>query len=248
MKNFTHLRYEFQKWRNRINYINRYYTKTPLLELLQKNSDFLGYEVVQGERFFRGRIFNIDDVASTNDQYLKWLDTRETVFLGYDKKSSGAPPSKSAAEGRLNGSGISFLYTCKNITTVIYELRPTKNEKISIAEFVLKKNLVFADLTHINSRKIENQRLSDLVSLIAEEFSTPHYAGHNYAFTQYLAGQFMDMGFDGVIFTSSLDTTGENYVFFNPRDCEAINSQLYFVDDISIKYSALSRMDFQYLD
>lgn len=248
MKNFTQLRYEFQKWRNRINYINRYYTKTPLLKLLRENSDLLECGIAQGQSFFRGRIFNIDDVVSTNEQFIKWIDSREQFFQGYDKKASGAPPNKSAKEGRLNGDGISFLYTCRDIRTVIYELRPTRNEKVSVAEFLVKRDLVFADLTHYNSRKIENQRLSDLVSLIAEEFSTPHYAGHNYAFTQYLAGQFMDMEFDGVIFGSSLDIEGENFVFFYPKDCEAINSRLYFVDDISIKYSPLSRMDFQYLD
>ena len=74
------------------------------------------------------------------------------------------------------------------------------------------------------------------------------YAGHNYSFTQYLAGQFMDMGFDGVIFGSSLDSKGENFVFFYPKDCIAINSRLFMVDDISIKYSSISRLDFKYFD
>lgn len=248
MKNYIQLSHEFVKWKHKVNNINRYYTNTPLLDLLWDNKDFLEYNVPRGESFFRGRIFDLDDVVSTNNEYINWVDSREEIFQGYDKKASGAPPRKSAAEGRLNGQGISFLYTCNNERTVIYELRPTRNEKISIAEFLTKKDLVFADLTIFNSNKIANQEFSDLLRLIAKEFSTPHYAGHNYSFTQYLAGQFMDMGFDGIIFASSLDPSGENFVFFYPKDCDAINSKLFMVDDISIDFSPISRLDFQHFD
>lgn len=248
MRNYTELRYEFIKWKNKINNVNRYYTRTPLLNLLWENKVLLESRVRQGEHFFRGRIFNIDDVVPTNREYIKWVDEKREAFQGYDKKASGAPPKRNATEGRLNGNGISFLYTCSEAKTVIYELRPTKNEKISIAEFVTKKDLVFADLTTFKSSRIADQRLADLIRLIAEEFSIPHYAGHNYSFTQYLAGQFMDMGFDGVIFKSSLDPNGENLVFFNPNDCEAINSNLFIIDDILINFTPISRLDFQHFD
>ena len=248
MRNYTHLYSEFLKWKYKVNNVNRYYTATPLIKILWDNKDLLTYDILQGDKFFRGRIFNIDEVAPTNEKYIKWIESREEIFQGYDKNASGAPPRTSATEGRLNGQGISFLYTCKDETTVIYELRPTKNEKISIAEFEVKRDLVFADLTRYKSNEITNQQFSDLIRLIADEFSTPHYADHNYSFTQYLAGQFMDMGFDGVIFGSSLDSKGENFVFFYPKDCVAINSRLFIVDDISIKYSSISRLDFKYFD
>ena len=248
MRNYTHLYSEFLKWKHKVNNVNRYYTATPLIKILWDNRDLLTYNILQGDKFFRGRIFNIDEVAPTNEKYIKWIESSEEIFQGYDKNASGAPPRTSATEGRLNGQGISFLYTCKDETTVIYELRPTKNEKVSIAEFEVKRDLVFADLTRYKSNEITNQQFSDLIRLIADEFSTPHYAGHNYSFTQYLAGQFMDMGFDGVIFGSSLDSKGENFVFFYPKDCIAINSRLFMVDDISIKYSSISRFDFKYFD
>ena len=248
MRNYTQLHYEFSKWKHIVNNINRYHTRTPLLDLLWDNKSLLEYDVPKDELFFRGRVFNLDDIVSTNDEYIEWIESREKIFEGYDENASGAPPIRSATEGRLNGKGISFLYTCNNKKTVIYELRPTKNEKISIAEFITNQDLVFADLTRFKSNKIEDKRFSDLIRLIAEEFSTPHYAGHNYYFTQYLAGQFMDMGFDGIIFASSLDPNGENFVFFNPNKCEPIGSKLYIVDNISIEFSPISRRDFQYFD
>ena len=248
MRNYTQLHYEFLKWEHIVNNVNRYHTKTPLLDLLWDNRSLLEYSVHKDETFFRGRVFNLDDIVSTNDEYVEWVDSKEKVFEGYNESASGAPPTRSATEGRLNGKGISFLYTCNNKKTVIYELRPTKNEKISIAEFITKQDLVFADLTKFNSNKINNQKFSDLIRLIAEEFSTPHYAGHNYCFTQYLAGQFMNMGFDGIIFASSLDSNGENFVFFNPKSCKAVGSKLYIVDDISIEFAPISRLDFQYFN
>jgi len=248
MRNYTELNYEFLKWKHIVNNVNRYYSRTQLLDLLWDNRSLLEYDIHKGEVFFRGRIFNLDDIVSTNDEYIEWVDSNEKVFEGYNENASGAPPARSATEGRLNGKGISFLYTCNNEKTVIYELRPTKNEKISIAKFRTKQDLVFADLTKFKSNRINNQQFSDLIRLIAEEFSTPHYAGHNYCFTQYLAGQFMDMEFDGIIFASSLDPSGENFVFFHPHNCEAVESKLYIVDNISIKYSQISRLDFQYLE
>ena len=241
MRNFSELKYEFIKWKQTVNKKNRYFEHTDLLSLLYDYSSLFSYEVRRDDKFYRGRIFNLDDVVSSNRQYVEWVDSNEKLFQGYSKKDSGAPSPNIASEGRLNAKGISFLYTCNNMETVVYELRPTREEIISIATFIVNKNCRFADLTRYKSDKITDTRLAELLRLIADEFSTPHYAGHNYAFTQYLAGHFMNMGFEGIIFESSLNPGGENFVFFNPNDCEAIKSRLFIVDNISIKSSPISR-------
>ena len=126
MRNYTELHYEFSKWKHIVNNVNRYHSRTKLLDLLWDNRHLLEYDIHKDEVFFRGRIFNLDDIVSTNDEYIEWVDSNEKVFEGYSENASGAPPAKSATEGRLNGKGISFLYTCNNEKTVIYELRPTK--------------------------------------------------------------------------------------------------------------------------
>lgn len=252
INNLKDLSYEFSKWKTIVNKVNRYYDQSKLLDLLYDNRELFVYEILKGSNFFRGRIFDIEDAVSTNKQFEEWRYDTLTDFQGYSKNESGAPPSKYAVENRLNGKGISYLYTCKNIDTVIYELRPTINEKISVAEFVTKKDLLFADLTNIKAnqmeRDMESQLLTDLLRKIAEEFSIPHNIGHNYSFTQYLAGHFANMGFDGIIFKSSLDSKGENYVFFNPKDCEAIRSDLYIVNDIFISHKQIARNDIKYYD
>ena len=115
MKNYTQLSHEFVRWKNKINNVNRYYTDTRLLDLLRDNRDLIEYRIPRGEPFFRGRIFNIDDVAPTNSKYENWIDDRNNIFEGYGKKDSGAPPRRNAAEGRLNGKGISFHFFHRNI-------------------------------------------------------------------------------------------------------------------------------------
>ena len=242
MRNFTELERKFKKWKNKVNKTNRYYDKSELLTMLYKYKKSFSFDVLQGDRFYRGRIFNLDDVVSNNKQYKEWLNSYD-VFQGYNQKDSGTPPAKFASEGRLNAKGISFLYTCRDVNTVIYEVRPTRFDVVSVAEGVAQSDLIFADLTYCKAEEITGYCLADLIGLIADEFATPHYAGHNYAFTQYLAGHFMNMGFDGVIFESSLNPKGENFVFFYPNDCKFESSKLFKVDEITILHHWIPRSE-----
>lgn len=235
------LKKEFLFWKNEVNNVNRYFDNTSLLSVIRRNHDLLACTVLEGDYFYRGRIYNLDEVITNEGGYDKWLNSKGTRFQGYGEKDCGAPLVKIAKEGRLNGNGISFLYTCQDPNTVIYELRPTRDEIVSVAKFITRKHLQFADLTQEKADRIYGQKLSDLIWLIAKEFATPHYAGHNYAFTQYLAGHFMNMGFKGVIFDSSMNPQGKNFVFFNPSDCEAISSHLYMVNDIKISFVPITR-------
>ena len=243
MREYSKVKHDFLIWRKIVNNNNRYYIGTPLLKYLEDNKSSLKYEVQTENVFYRGRVFNLDDVVSNDDEFSKWLYSDDDVFQGYNANESGAPPAKIAKEGRLNGNGIPFLYTSSNIKTAISELRPTRKEIISVAEFIAKRDVLFADLTHSKSSLIGNVDVSELVWLIANEFATPHYAGHNYAFTQYLAGHFMNMGFQGVIFDSSLNPQGKNFVFFDPNDCKAISSHLYVVRDINISSHPITRKE-----
>ena len=53
MRNYTQLHYEFSKWKHIVNNINRYHTRTPLLDLLWDNKSLLEYDVPKDELFFR---------------------------------------------------------------------------------------------------------------------------------------------------------------------------------------------------
>ena len=238
------VRFDFYHWKETVIKFNRFDIRNPFLSILKNNRELFSCRIKKGISFFRGRIFNLDEIVSNSEEFDKFVDSDEKIFQGYDADKSGAPPHELAVEGRLNCKGVSFLYTCNNPTTVIYELRPIKHERISIAEFITKRDLKFADLRKNTSGKlIDDEVLIYILARIAEEFSRPHYSGHNYWFTQYLAGQFINMEFDGVVFKSSLHPDGDVVVFFYPYDCVAINSSLYKVDKISISYKSISRSD-----
>ena len=83
MRNYTELHYEFLKWKHIVNNVNRYHSRTKLLDLLWDNRSLLKYDIHKDEVFFRGRIFNLDDIVSTNDEYIEWVDSNEKVFEGY---------------------------------------------------------------------------------------------------------------------------------------------------------------------
>ncbi len=238
------IRADFRGWKHEVQTFNRFDNQSYFLPVLQDNASLFLTTVQRGTSFYRGRIFKLDDVVKTEAEYLDFINSNEKIFEGYDKDLSGAPSAGSATEGRLNCMGVAFLYTGDDPKTVVYELRPIKRELISIAEFVTERTLKMADLRRQPMRKIrEQEALYVLLSEIARDFSRPHYSGHRYWFTQYLAGQFINMGFDGVIFDSSIYPDGHNVVFFYPEDCRAINSHLYQVDKISITFDRISRRD-----
>lgn len=103
INNLKELSYEFLKWKNKVNKVNRYY-ESKLLDLFYDNRVLFGYEILKGSNFFRGRIFDIEDVVSTNKQFEEWEYDALTDFQGYSKNDSGAPPAKYAIENRLNGN------------------------------------------------------------------------------------------------------------------------------------------------
>ena len=176
IRNFDELNEEFLFWKNQVNNVNRYFDDAPLLDDILDRRELIEHTIPPKSYFYRGRIFNLDEFITNEEEYYEWINSKSTQFQGYGKKESGAPPAKYAKEGRLNGVGISFLYTCNDETTVIHELRPTREEIISVAKFVTQKDLLFADLTQKTSEKIPIPKLSDLIGLIANEFATPHYA------------------------------------------------------------------------
>ena len=236
------VRDEFRVWKKTVVDFNRFDTKNELLKLLLKSKDEILYKISEGYIVYRGRNLDLYDKLLDERQMIDFLDEKTIGFDGYDAIMSGAPSKENACNGRANCEGISVLYTCNDVNTVFYELRPQINECISIAKFVTTKQLEFADLRKNSIQKLQaNDELYQLLLYISVEMSKPNYGGDNYIFTQYLVGHLINMGFDGMIFTSSLCPTGDNLVFFEPDDCVAKNSHLYMVDDIKINYRPVTR-------
>jgi RES domain-containing protein len=62
----------------------------------------------------------------------------------------GAPPPTIATPGRLNRSGVSFLYLSTDETTAAAEVRPHPGHRVSIAAFRSLKEIRLADFGAID--------------------------------------------------------------------------------------------------
>ncbi len=240
----SQLNFDFNEWKHTVNSRNRFDINNPFLKNLDYNNSLYSSYVDRGDTFYRGRIFNINDLVKNDEQMDEFLNY-DGLFQGYSSIESGAPPVEKTADGRLNCRGIPYLYTSDSVKTAVYELRPIFSELMSIAECVPNQRIKLADCTRYSVKELKEYdiRLSWLLRKISIEFSRPHYGWHNYWFTQYLAGHFFNMGFSGVIFESSLNRGGENYVFFYPEKCDIIKSSLIRVSNIDISYQRTPKIN-----
>lgn len=159
---------------------------------------------------------------------IKW---RKLDFKGYDSQQSLPPPPEFFSEGRANPAGIRYTYLCEDEITPVYEVRPTINQIVSVAQFQLSKQLKIYDINYAT----EKLELPPLFSIISEKFSTP-YNGNpmEYLPTQYLTEFIRTMGFDGIRFNSSLHKNGKNVVLFD-MDYKVISSKLVTVKKYNLE-------------
>jgi hypothetical protein len=162
----------------------------------------------------------------------------------------GTPPIKDAIAGRLNPSGISYLYVSSDEKTAIAEVRPWKHADVSVGYFKILNDQRIVDLT-----KDQHERIIPYVfgeSLLPEELEESIWASINGTFsrpvspqdqplhyvpTQYLTEVFKLHGFDGIGYRSSLNNSGFNIVLFNPECVKLRYSKTFRVDDIDYKCS-----------
>ena len=180
-----------------------------------------------------------------------WFRARK---LSYNDKmfpidKMGAPPSNLAKHGRANPLGIAYLYLGSNEITAISEVRPHKGQVVAVAKFSFPEidKLKILDLRHprttISPFGLDSEdhvaKMREDIQLLenfGNELSFPASASENpleYIPTQYLCELIKNVGFDGVVYRSSLGD-GDNLAIFNPRHAKAIEVTRHVVDDINI--------------
>lgn len=178
-----------------------------------------------------------------------------------DSKQLNAPPEEKILKGgRANPVGIRVLYSAIDIETTIAEVRPWKSAPITIASVKPKEPLKLVDLSKISNRKA--QILSsffatedlyaeldalDLLSTLDKTLSEPVHPESSeleYVPSQYLTEFIKSLGYDGVIFKSSLGP-GENYAFFEwdrfsykPSKLEVTIIDYYEVNNMKYEFSS----------
>ncbi|MGI8362541.1 RES domain-containing protein [Bacillus cereus] len=187
----------------------------------RKNDDLLDY---------LGMLFlSISTTVGENDKFYR-------ARIGEYAKSTEleAPPEeKILKSGRANPVGIRVLYTAIDEETAVAEVRPWKSAKVTIASVKPKEPLKLVDLSKVSDRmdkilkspfSVENiyneltalNVLSNLDKALSKPVS-PDTSELDYIPSQYLTEYIKFLGYDGVIFRSSLGP-GENYVFYEQEN------------------------------
>jgi len=216
------------KFKSELKHVNRYFPKS------FPNKKELGYllsatSLKTGESFgslFRARI-----------------NAGEELF-SLDKM--GAPPAKVASAGRANPFGISYLYVASNERTAISEIRPHKDDFITIAEFELTEDLELVDLRDPKTRVIPFRHFDEdlellqskmgLLTMLGEELTKP--VSKDIAYLEYLSSQYVcefikSQGYDGVIYKSALGG-GDNYAIFDESQLKPVSFKGVKVGGINI--------------
>ncbi|WP_434182316.1 RES domain-containing protein [Bacillus thuringiensis] len=195
----------------------------------QKNEDLLDYL----EILFK----NISTTVGENQEFY-----RARIGEYTENTELEAPPEdKILKSGRANPVGIRVLYSAIDKETAIAEVRPWKSAKVTIASVKPKVQLKLVDLSKVSDRmdkilqspfsvdNITNELkvLNILVNLdkALSEPVSPDTSELEYIPSQYLTEFIKFLGYDGVIFRSSLGP-GENYVFFEQKKQIWVQSKL----------------------
>jgi hypothetical protein len=180
----------------------------------------------------------------------KWFRARvQKEGKPYSATEMGAPPAFVASHGRANPAGIPYLYLASREETAIAEVRPHPGERISIAEFGISTSIVVVDLRA--PRKTITPFLSededairklrdgiDFLECLGEELKTPvrpTAAAIDYVPSQYLCEFIKKVGYDGVLYASSVDE-GVNLALFDPKLGDATATRQVEVTVVSVDF------------
>lgn len=149
-----------------------------------------------GTELFRCRI--ISDETKIN---------KEKDFFGYGKKDSFVPPASVTRDLRANYRYIPYLYCSNDAYTALVEVRPRLGSQVSVATIRVNEELRLLDFTMANIPSKMSEAKQNLFSDLSALYSKPVTDDDDvldYIPTQYIAEYAKNLGYDGIIFTSSL--------------------------------------------
>lgn len=198
------------------------------------------WETLRDELMWKNRYF-LDEVLDTDrlrellghlpadDMPTTWYRAR--ILNGndlYPITQMGTPPARLATHGRANPAGIPYLYLGSLPETAAAEIRPHTGEIACVAEFTIARPLYAVDLR--NPRGLVSpflladagaigQLRSDIAFLerLGEELTRPvlpRGAAIDYVPSQYLCEFIKKVGYDGVVYRSSV-SSGINLALFD---------------------------------
>ncbi|MHA6332658.1 RES family NAD+ phosphorylase [Qipengyuania sp. CAU 1752] len=165
----------------------------------------------------------------------------------------GAPPARWASPGRANPVGIPYLYVGSAKATAITEVRPHPGETLTLAEFRVEEGVqlidlrkprqmitpfVMAEIAEVAAVRGE----IDFLERLGKELTTPvlpNAAAVDYIPSQYLCELIKQVGYDGVIYESSV-SDGINLALFSPSKAQVGELSRARIDQVSVDFASLA--------
>jgi len=227
---------------------------------LQEQKNVEQWEIFREELKHRNRFFPKNALDKSNlEPFAKFIDVIlekgsqnfyrariNTSDKPFKISKMGKPPKNLVLNGRANPIGITYLYASSSIDTAISEVRGHKGEVVTVAEFQMKSDLRLADLREPKSTISPFELNEDLeliyknmpfLTLLGNELSKPiipREANLEYLPSQYLCELLKDIGFNGIIYKSSI-SDGNNYVIFDDKRLKAVSTCQYQIVDVTTK-------------
>lgn len=225
---FEHLIIKWHEFRQNIKHEHRFINSLPLeIEALFKEKSKNSKILEKGEIFYRARIGSGD----------------KNVSIPFDANLSdmGMPPLDMVRMGRANPDGIRYLYLANRKETALAEVRPWCGAEVTIGDFELMDNILSMDFSYSSQMslfKVINSDQSETVmseiaffNNLSDEMSKP--ISPNESYLEYIPTQFItevikSVGYEGMIFNSSL-SDGLNVVLFSQNRINIVRTELYTV-------------------
>jgi len=223
---------QWETLRDELMYKNRYFLDEALdTDRLEELLALLAKKYETQELWYRARIMTSDALYSINDM--------------------GAPPKRLATYGRANPTGIPYLYLGSLQETAIAEVRPHTGELACVAEFTTPAPLIVVDLRnprkqvspfYLEDASAIGQLRADIPFLerLGDELTRPvlpRSAAIDYIPSQYLCEFIKKIGYDGVVYRSSV-SSGINLALFDPAKANGGNVSLYTVSRVSVEITS----------
>lgn len=222
-------------WSEFVDYIkheNRFHTNHVNYEVLKDYLSSISI-TLEADTFFRARISN-------------------NIELTIEKM--GAPPKELATAGRANSEGISHLYLASDTLTAVSEIRPSKSDSIYVGRFPLTSSIKVIDFRLLKNLDVfifpDPVRYAINLETFKEmnkAISKPVRSGDSkldYLPTQFIVdfikslNETVGTGYEGIIFESTLSTSGYNLMIFNPTIIKCVRIEKRRVE--SLNYETVS--------
>lgn len=209
----------WMNYKKQLQTTNFYLLEEKAKNTFEKLIEKLSKEIKIGAVYSRARIGYKEIIQEKNFSKMK---------VAYSENELSSPPIFKSKAGRANRQGVSYLYLASNSETAIGEVRPHPGHYVSIGKFENNENLKVLDLRFINLIEyFKNPKEFEIFKFlrdISEELSIPILPDEkeNYLVTQFISDIIRQIGFDGIMFKSSI-SDGHNLVAFNSEKFNFIN-------------------------